>query len=166
MEPLVCQRQEKVQALMRNDDFWGSDAFRLEASQDTELRSQKKRQKKNDTKTNKPSPLTISPAKLDTPEPSSDWVTQRYRSWSWLVTSLRLKEAAKRLWLMFFIRATGMSSPFLLLMTDKQQEGQREAPQKMLEGEPAHTHKNSHTHTQSLAISLTAGLKVVTTIEP
>lgn len=59
-------------------------------------------------------PLTISWAKLDTPEPSSDWVTQRYKSWSAFVTSCNLKEAANRLWLMFFVWATGISSPFRL----------------------------------------------------
>lgn len=117
---------------------------------------------KNNTKTNKSSPLTISPAKLDTPEPSSDWVTQRYRSWSWLVTSLRLKEAANRLWLMFFIWATGISSPFLLLITDKHRDtwGATEAAWGW-----THTH-TVHSHAHSLSISLTAGLKVVTTIEP
>lgn len=56
----------------------------------------------------------MSPAKFDTPEPLSDWVTHRYRSWSWLVTSLRRNEAANFLWLMFFFSATGMSSPLRL----------------------------------------------------
>ena len=59
-------------------------------------------------------PLTISWAKLDTPEPSSDWVTQRYKSWSVFVTSCSLKEAANLLWLMFLVWATGISSPFRL----------------------------------------------------
>ena len=59
-------------------------------------------------------PLTISWAKLDTPEPRSDWVTQRYKSWSVLVTSCNLKEAANLLWLMFLVWATGISSPFRL----------------------------------------------------
>lgn len=59
-------------------------------------------------------PLTISWAKLETPEPRSDWVTQRYKSWSVFVTSCNLKEAANLLWLMFFVWATGMSSPLRL----------------------------------------------------
>jgi len=59
-------------------------------------------------------PLTISWAKLETPEPRSDWVTQRYKSWSVFVTSCNLKEAANLLWLMFLVWATGMSSPLRL----------------------------------------------------
>lgn len=125
----------------------------------------------------KSSPLTIRPAKLDTPEPRSDWVTQRYRSWSWLVTSLRWKEAANRLWLMFLVWATGISSPFRLCITDEDRQTDRQTGRqtdqvlqwlwrvKCLD----QGHKSALDHTNPLTspcASLTAGLKVMTTIEP
>lgn len=111
-------------------------------------------------------PLTMRPAKLDTPEPRSDWVTHLYKSWSWLVTSLRWKDAANRLWLMFLVRATGISSPFLLWIRKQNEKGERWGDEEAVGGLTALlkvswqrwtslTHAHTHTHLLTAPLCLT-----------
>lgn len=63
-------------------------------------------------------PLTMSSAKLETPAPRADWVTQRYRSCSALDTPSSWKVARKRRWLMCFTEAAGTTSPLCLCPKD------------------------------------------------
>lgn len=63
-------------------------------------------------------PLTMSSAKLETPAPRVDWVTQRYRSCSALDTTSSWNVARKRRWLMCFTEAAGTTSPLCLCPRD------------------------------------------------
>lgn len=59
-------------------------------------------------------PFTTSSAKLETPEPRGDWVTQRYRSWSERWTLSSWKDTTKRRWLRCLTDAIVKMSPLCL----------------------------------------------------
>lgn len=101
-------------------------------------------------------PFTMSSAKLETPEPRLDWVTQRYRSCSPLDTSSSWKVARKRRWLMCFTEAAGTTSPLCLCPVgrERHEEGsawRSEPPDVALKDRILTTHR-SHLHEEALCL--------------